>query len=330
MSNTNGTKGFELQPRDEAILRGLLDCRIMTIKHAAALHFDGRFEAAKKRLQKLQAAGFIAARPRRVQDPAIFSLTRKGYMSLKDEGMLDPLLELGWAKMQKRIQVSELMLRHELAVMDVKSALAPAIEKQVNLTLKEFTVNPERHAFRVNQAVVDFKKLVGFRSTTVKPDGFIHLRQNQDMPKPLDHYFFLEVDRGTETLRRLVRKAKQYTQYYRNGGFAVKCGFSRKDFKFCPFRVLIVTQSAERRNNMAVKLLTVKTPLKNLIWLTTMNELQADPLGAIWIRPSDYEKAVNGSAFDVTSGKPSHIYRRHTPREIFIDSNVRKQRLFGE
>lgn len=330
MSKSNGTEGFRLQPRDEGILRDLLDCRIMTIKHAAALHFEGRFEAAKKRLQKLEAAGFIAKRPRRVQDPALYSLTRKGYMSLKEDGMLDPLLELGWARMQDRINVSEMMLRHELAVMDVKASLAPAIQKSKDLELAEFTVNPERHAFQVSQAVLDSKKLVGFRSVRAKSDGFIHVKEERLGGLIFDQYFFLEADRGTESLTRLVKKAGQYSQYYRNGGFAVKLGASRKEFKRHPFRVMLIVQSAERRNNIAEKLLKMKTPVRSMIWITTMEELLADPLGAIWVRPSDYQEAVRGSVFDIETKKTSHIYRRQMEREVWVEAKIHKHRPWGE
>jgi hypothetical protein len=37
-----------------------------------ALHFDGRKEAAKKRLQSLKSAGLIAARPRRAFEPGVW------------------------------------------------------------------------------------------------------------------------------------------------------------------------------------------------------------------------------------------------------------------
>jgi hypothetical protein len=36
-----------LQERDISLLRGLFECRVMTITHATALFFDGKSEAAK-------------------------------------------------------------------------------------------------------------------------------------------------------------------------------------------------------------------------------------------------------------------------------------------
>ena len=39
--------GPRLQPRDYDLLRGLFECRMMTLAHAAALHFAGRYEAVR-------------------------------------------------------------------------------------------------------------------------------------------------------------------------------------------------------------------------------------------------------------------------------------------
>jgi hypothetical protein len=51
---------ISLQDRDIDLLRGLFECRVMTTDHATALYFDGKSEAAKKRLQKIKAAGLIS------------------------------------------------------------------------------------------------------------------------------------------------------------------------------------------------------------------------------------------------------------------------------
>ena len=329
MTKYDGSDGFKLQPRDEAILRGLLDSRLMTIKHAASLHFEGSYEAAKKRLQKLEGAGLIAKRARKVQDPAIYSMTRRGFLSLKDEGMLDPLLELGWAKLQDRLRVAEMTLKHELAVMDVKAALSPALAKVDGAELVELSVNPERHAFRVTEAISDAKKLVGFRSLLSKPDGFVHVKERACDGELVNQYFFLEVDRGTESLRRLVKKARHYSQYYRNGGFAARHGCERRRFKLCPFRALMIFPSAERRNNVAEKLLAMKSPVRTMIWLTTMKEILLNPLGANWVRPADYLAAVRGTDFDPMSKKAKGPYRRTVERETWIEAHEIKQQLLS-
>jgi hypothetical protein len=73
------TDTLQLQDRDLALLRGLFECRVMTTDHAKALYFDGKDEAAKKRLQKIKAAGLITNRPRHAFEPSVLFLTRKAW-----------------------------------------------------------------------------------------------------------------------------------------------------------------------------------------------------------------------------------------------------------
>lgn len=280
--------GMVLQARDYGLLLGLLDARVMTIKHAALLHFDGRHEAAKKRLQKLHRAELVVQRPRRPQDPGVYSLARAGYLRLQQEGMLNVSADGGWATIWKRLRVGELMLRHELSVMDVKAAVVSAVVARPDLELVEMSVSPERHRFRVTEAVEAARSGMRFRSIIAKPDGFLHLREQGKDGSAMEHFFFLEVDLGTESLGRLLRKAQHYNQFYRSGGFAMRRGLAREDYRRLPFRVLMVFRTSERRDHVAERLLRAAQPIRSQVWLTTIQEILQDPLGAVWVRPSDY------------------------------------------
>src|ERR1051326_4543796 len=97
-----------LQPRDFSLLRGLFDSRVMTLSHISRLYFEGRDESAKKRLQKLKAAGLVSERARRAYDRSILFLTRKGFQALFDEGQLSQFPHLSWKALEKRMHVSEL------------------------------------------------------------------------------------------------------------------------------------------------------------------------------------------------------------------------------
>src|SRR2546421_1835276 len=88
--------GMEVQARDLAILRGLLDSRVATIHHLSTLYFGGRLEAARKRIQKLKAAGIIHERPRRSTEPTVHCLTRKSFQVLADHGILAEYPSVGW------------------------------------------------------------------------------------------------------------------------------------------------------------------------------------------------------------------------------------------
>src|ERR1035437_4243434 len=106
-----------LHNRDFALLRGLFECRVMTAGHIATLYFDGKREYTKKRLQKLKAAGFIRERRRQVNEPSVLFLTRKAFVALKSRGLLLESPSLALTALEKRDNVSDKTLRHELEVM---------------------------------------------------------------------------------------------------------------------------------------------------------------------------------------------------------------------
>jgi hypothetical protein len=53
----------------------------------------------------------------------------------------------------------------------------------------------------------------------------------------------------------LAEKALCYRDFYASGGFALRCGATAAEFRDYPFRVLIILQTAERRNNTAERLM---------------------------------------------------------------------------
>jgi hypothetical protein len=119
---------IQITDRDLGFLRGLFESRVMTLAHAAALHFGGSLEAAKKRTQRLKGTRYIRERPRsRPYDPSILSLARRGFEALRRAGQLADYPALGWESMEKRAQVSPFTLRHELDVLSSKAAIVAAL-----------------------------------------------------------------------------------------------------------------------------------------------------------------------------------------------------------
>src|SRR6185312_3937693 len=121
------------QDRDLQVLLGLFESRVMTLAHVTAMYFDGKKEAAKKRVQRLKSVGVVGERPRRAAEQSVLFLPRRGFELLRSLGMLAAYPDLTWGQMEGRARVSDLTLRHELAVMDVKAAVATAIAKTANL-----------------------------------------------------------------------------------------------------------------------------------------------------------------------------------------------------
>ena len=313
------TRGIDLQERDLALLRGLFECRIMTAAHVAAIYFDGKGEYTKKRLQKLKAAGLIGERKRRVNEPSILFLTRKAFTLLDRDGKLADFPQLGPTVFESRANVSLLTQRHELEVMDVKAAVHAALATSTTFSLEQFSTWPLLNQFEAERP--DGSRLL------VKPDGFIRIHE-LDADKPgYMHDLFLEVDRSSEVQDKLAAKAACYLDFYRSGGFALRNGATRDQVEQFPFRVLIILQNAERRNNTATRLAQNNPPILSMAWLTTMAEVIRDPLGAIWIQPKAYRDATADTPYDPYRTVPTGVYRRQTEREAFIESKIEKRRL---
>lgn len=319
MALANSRQPIDFQDRDILILRGLFESRVMTLAHVTTLYFDGRAEAAKKRVQKLKSAGVIAERPRRPYEPSVLFLTRKAFRLLSDRGELVNFPHVGVSALEKRAQVSDSTIRHELAVMDAKAAIHAAAAPTPNFKIAEFSTWPALTQFHGHPTPIGPEVLL-------KPDGYLRVHECDASGESFEHTFFLEIDRSTETQDVLVEKAACYVDFYRRGGLAIRNGRPAEAYKDFPFRVLMVFATAERRNNLAERLLTHHPPILTQVWLTTFTELIKEPLGAIWVRPADFREALGGGPPKPAKGNSS-AYRRQPERDRRVDERVTKCRL---
>ena len=281
MSESGGGKhSIQLTDRDLALLRGLFECRIMTIEHVGVIYFDGAIEYAKKRLRQLKEARYIRERPRRVMEKSVLSLARDGLMLLRDRGILADYPQFSMRALLKRADVSERTVKHELAVMDVKAAFHRAVRGHPTLTIAEFGTWPRLYEFEARHPTRGI--------VPVKPDGFLCILEKKD-GGITEHVFYIEVDHSTETLDTLASKASGYLDYYRSGGFAVKRGHPRDEYHRRPFRVLIVCKSPERRDTIAERLLACTPPVRTQAVISTLTEVTSNPLGSIWSCPIEIQ-----------------------------------------
>ena len=272
-------ENISLQPRDLSILRTLFECRVFTTTHAASLFFNGRKEAAKKRLQILKRAGLIAERPRAPSEPAVLYLTRKGLETLRDAGILNEYPAFDLPTLLRRAQVGNSTIRHELEVMDVKVAFHEAVRAQSQLSIPRFSTWPLLHSFTVSHPKSKGAKVL------VLPDGYFEIHESAPVHETKIHRFFLEVDRSTESLETLVSRSAGYLAHYRSGGFAIGQGGDRRAFRAFPIRVLIVVSSPHRRDNLAKALIAATPPIYSITWIATREDLLKNPLGPIWKLP---------------------------------------------
>ncbi len=247
----------------------------------------------------------------------MYGLSRKAFGILESHGILAEYPAVGWTHLEKRAHVSELTLRHELNIMDVKAAIIATASKH-GYEVTEFATWPKLFQFTANQA--------GAGEVLVKPDGFIRI-QGAHSNGRFEDMFFLEVDRSREEQETLALRAACYRDFYARGGLARRFGRPRTEFKRFPFVVLMTFNTAERRNNTTERLLLDRPAFRNLVWLSTLKEVTSDPLGSIWVKPGDYFKLTDGTQFDVESRRHLSGYRRQPRREEFIEQNIPKHML---
>jgi hypothetical protein len=160
----------------------------------------------------------------------------------------------------------------------------------------------------------------------VRPDGFITIEE-ADSAEDRPYRFFLEMDCGSKNQDTLADHAWCYRDYYFSGGFAVRNGAKRDQFTNFPFRVLFVFLSAERRNNAAERMLLLRNPIGTHSCLTTIDEVNSDPLAPIWITPQEYSRITRGTEYDPARRRGIVGYSRSAKREQLVEANVRKTSL---
>jgi len=257
--------------------------------------------------------------------PALF-LARDGITALRERGILSEYPSFDMPALERRARVSQLTIGHELEVMDVKAAfhVAASSGKAGSVAVAEFSTWPLLNEF------IAYRPSGNGAEITVKPDGFIRIHETDAASGKFEHAFFFELDRSSEVQGKLVAKASCYLDYYRRGGFAVRNGATRDDFKKFPFRVLMVFKNAERRNNTALRLLQNTSPILTMVYLSTLEEVTHDPTGAIWIRPLDYREATKGTPFAPEKQPKKWGYQRQSAREVFVEQKVQKQRILAD
>lgn len=286
----SGAAGYVVQPRDLAILRGFYECRTMTLRHVADLHFAGSYKAAQKRVAVLKRSGLLRElKPVSVGESAALVFRPKAYRLLVSHQALGDLPAVGWKTLEKRADISPVTLRHELDVVSVRTAFETSARQSESPTLEvvRFTTWPRLVKFRSRR----LRPKAGESSLlTLHPDGYAEIATVSTDEPIRRWYFFLEVDRSTESLDRLVEKMQAYRDFYTRGGFAPRQGKDPAGFKQYPFRVLFTFRTTARLQNAATVFAEARPKLGGMPWLTTFDQAVTDPLGPIWRTPVSDER----------------------------------------
>ena len=194
---------------DTQILYFLSQARYATTNQLARLFFTSsvRAETAIRRanfaLQSLKKAGLVSHLKRRVGGARrgsasyVWQVTFKGLKFLKNQ---DETVVLRY---KNKYEPTQHHVEHTLAITEIFIETLESVLNSEKLSLETFSFEP--NSWR------SYQKLSGI-GRTLKPDAYLEL-----VSQEYEDHYFLEIDRNTESLSRIVNTCKKYIEYYRSG-----------------------------------------------------------------------------------------------------------------
>jgi len=197
---------IRLTKRDIDILTTLTESKVMTTYQLSGLYFPS-LQRARKRLRLLHLAGLIARMtlPVVVQGiPNLYSLSNKGAKMLN--------LTSSGRPAHNRLSRSTLALSsvdHEIAISEFRTRIANVCKEGGRFRLSHWR---QRSVQKLTAKVVDVAA-GQLNAVTIVPDASFQLNIE-------DHTLevYVEVDRGTMALGRLINKVKCYSAFCRQQG----------------------------------------------------------------------------------------------------------------
>ncbi|MDX9859231.1 MAG: replication-relaxation family protein [candidate division Zixibacteria bacterium] len=253
-----------LTDRDRDIL-SLLDRHLLLTREHLQLLLDWPcITRINRRLRQLFDAGLVERRFMPVQSgsaPAIYYLGREGIRHLASISEADSDMLLRRRRRIRRMPDST--LAHDLAISDFAASFIRCCSKipggEWISWLNEYEFLNACRTARVPLAIMP------------RPDGYGRYAINR-----LLYHFCVELDTGSESLRRLRLKLQAYDN-------AQSSGYFRRTFKLSRLTVLIVTTTTGRAASFNAKLPQASS-LRVLVG--TLREVTQNPLFAlVWTMP---------------------------------------------
>lgn len=202
-------KWNQFTDKDIQILYFLNQARLATTSQLARLFYtdSDKPETAVRRAnfttQRLLKEGLVSHLKRRIggvrkgSASYVWQITFQGLKLLKSQ---DDSISLRY---KNQYEPSQGHVEHTLAITEIFVETLETVRNSNQLTLETFSFEP--NSWR------SYQKLSGV-GMTLKPDAYLELINHEYE----DHYF-LEIDRSTESLSRIVNTCKKYIEYYRSG-----------------------------------------------------------------------------------------------------------------
>jgi hypothetical protein len=244
---------IQLQSRDFLIFGQLQSCRFLTLGQVADLCFEGRREAAKKRLRKLQQGALLLRHSQGMNFPSIFMMTKQTYS----------LLDQNTHANQRFHQTLPALttLRHEILIRDFRAALFRNARSSL-IEISVFTLNCRELKFQTGGSVL-------------RSDGYFEVKRNDKVLR-----YFLEVDLGSESHSVLLNRVQEYQTLYKSGLLAARLQAGREHFRRFPFRVLFLFLSEARLQSFLLKLYEIGC--RDFVLANTFPKVLQGPLKIFW------------------------------------------------
>ncbi len=256
-----------LTERDKAIILSVYENRFLRRDQIQRLFFaDTSVPACNMRLKKIYEHCFLdrLIRPVAVgSNQIVYALHRRG-AGVVSVALNVECKNISWKRDHNRVEF--LFMEHTLAVAEFKVSLDLALRDTESVDLLFYSRESKGLQARVSDQAGKKKYLV------VAPDAFFGLKTQDG-----NSFFFLEIDMGTETLKRFREKIVAYKQYWRTGKY-------HQDYEFNHFRVLIIAESKRRLSSLIDA--TRKAGGRHMFLFATMSDIQIKkPFGRIWLPP---------------------------------------------
>lgn len=278
--------GYLLTPRDTAVVLDIYKYRYLSVSQIKTLHFPSK-QTAYRRLRVLRELGFLKDFTVPGVEEGIYHLDQRGAELVAGELQVE-VSDLKWNRTQ-RSPKDYYFLRHFLKLNEFRIYLTLACrDNEGGICLLGFI--PEYYGEKtVQKGVVkyikDFVCDLHNQSERIShtPDAVFALEKEG---KPA--LFFVEIDRGTETISDEEKGFLKCVRFYLNYLIEGKYRRYRSEFQcgeFKGFRTLIVTNSQARLDNMreVVGRFDFPQQAKRFLWATTDDRLSPQTLfDPIW------------------------------------------------
>jgi hypothetical protein len=259
-----GRLQYLLTPRDLAVIRSVREWRFMTTKQLCSLHFTDHasytsaIRACNRVLNRLRDHKLLQRLDRPVGGIGGGSTSFVWTVAAAGDRLLRADPDNGFAKRWRTSQPTLLFLEHTLAIADVRVRVE-AMNRAGHLELIQATPEPS------NWRPYSWAG----RASTLKPDLHLVTCQQDE-----EWHRYVEVDRGTESLRVLVdKKARAYEEYVATGIDATHLGVVPQ--------VLWLMPDERRARRFREELERVKTLTSELHRIITNDLLEQELLGEL-------------------------------------------------